>query len=92
MSLEKSLEIESSNNRYDYFKLKILSDSIRKFKIINNKNTDYVTPIYNLVGLENIYIFLKHLEDKISKNIVYSEVTNENLISIYSLYNLIFKD
>lgn len=91
LNLKKPLKIEYSNRKYDYFKLKILSDSIKKFKVIDNKNIE-TKPIYSLVGIDNIYIFLKYLENKLSQNIIYNEVTNENLISIYSLYNFIFKD
>ncbi|NMS90991.1 S8 family serine peptidase [Clostridioides difficile] len=91
LNLKKPLKIEYSNRKYDYFKLKILSDSIKKFKLIENKNIE-TKPIYSLVGIDNIYFFLKYLENKLSQNIIYNEVTNENLISIYSLYNFIFKD
>lgn len=91
LNLKKPLKIEYSNRKYDYFKLKILSDSIKKFKVIDNKNIE-TKPIYSLVGIDNIYSFLKYLENKLSQDIIYNEVTNENLISIYSLYNFIFKD
>lgn len=91
LNLKKPLKIEYSNRKYDYFKLKVLSDSIKKFKVIDNKNIE-TKPIYSLVGIDNIYIFLKYLENKLSQNIIYNEVTNENLISIYSLYNFLFKD
>lgn len=91
LNLKRPLKIEYGNRKYDYFKLKILSDSIKRFKVIDNKNIE-TKPIYSLVGIDNIYFFLKYLENKLSQNIIYNEVTNENLISIYSLYNFIFKD
>lgn len=85
------LEDGLTNKKYDYFKLKILVDSIVNFSDIDIDLID-VTPVYSLVGIENTYEFLRYLENKTKKSIIYNDVTHEDLISIYSLYNLIFKD
>nr|WP_312983852.1 S8 family serine peptidase [Clostridioides sp.] len=91
ISLNESRKMESINKKYDYFNLKMLIDSIDKYSNLNIKSITK-KPIYKMVGLENIYEFLTYLENITAQNIEYSEVTNENLISIYSLYNLFFKD
>ena len=91
MNQERYLEMEFKDKKYDYYKLKILIDLIEDFSKKSIKYLDIV-PIYDLVGVENTYEFLKYIESKINKNITYNEVTYKNLLSIYSLYNLIFKD
>lgn len=91
MDPDRVLEDKFRNKRYDYFKLKVLIDSIANFADIDIELID-VTSVYSLVGIDNIYEFLRYLEDKNKKSIIYNDVTHEDLISIYSLYNLIFKD
>lgn len=91
LDLNNALKVEKEQKKYDYFKLKILIDLIKKFSNTTDKNI-YITPIYNLVGLDNIYTFLKKISKITNESIQYSNVTNENLVSVYSLYNLIFKD
>jgi hypothetical protein len=91
MNLEKPLEVEISNKNYDYYKIKILVDLIEEFS--KQKTQDIWTlPVYNLVGIDNVYEFLRYLESQTNKSITYNEVTHKHLKSIYSLYNLIFKD
>ena len=88
MNPDRSLEMELSNKKYDYYKLKILIDSIVKFS--KQKTQDIgILPVYNLVGIDNTYEFLRYVESKTNKRIAYNDVTHENLLSIYSLYNLI---
>lgn len=91
MDPDRVLDDKFRNKRYDYFKLKGLVDSIVNFSNIDINLID-ITPVYSVVGIENTYEFLRYLEDKNKKSIIYNEVTHEDLISIYSLYNLIFKD
>lgn len=91
LDLNKVLKKKDEQKKYNYFKLKILMDLIGEFSNTIDKNI-HITPIYNLIGLDNIYKFLKDLSKVTNESIQYSKVTNENLISVYSLYNLIFKD
>lgn len=88
---EKSLKLDAINKCYDYYKIKILIDSIRKFS--KQKTQDiWTTPVYNLVEVDDIYEFLRYIESQTNKIITYNEVTHKHLKSIYSLYNLIFND
>ena len=91
MNSEKSLEVEAINKSYDYYKIKILVNSIGKFS--KQKSQDiWTAPVYNLVKVDDIYEFLRYIESQTNKIITYNEVTHKHLKSIYSLYNLIFND
>ncbi|WP_158540671.1 S8 family serine peptidase [Romboutsia weinsteinii] len=91
MDVDKYLGMETINKKYDYYKFRILLDSIGEFSNINIEDIG-MYPIYNIVGIHNVYKFLKYLENKINQSIKYIEITAYDLRSIYSLYNLIFKD
>lgn len=94
MYRKENLKEDYRNKKYDYHKLKILKDIITKFSKEKNKYEEYVEelPIYNIVGLDNVYELIKNIEKEVNKNIIYNEVTYKDLLSIYSLYNLVFKD
>ncbi|CEP45481.1 serine protease [[Clostridium] sordellii] len=83
-------KIKTSIKTYNYDKLNFLIYSLEKFSNLKIKDINKMS-IYSLVGIENLYDFFRYLEKNLSKNIIYSEITNEDLISIYSLYNFIFK-
>lgn len=91
MEIVKSLEVDTSNKNYDYYKIKMLADLIREFSKQNTQDI-WKIPIYHLVGMDNLYEFLRYIESQTSKSITYDEVTHKHLKSIYSLYNLVFED
>lgn len=85
------LETEFMNKKYDYHKLKMLIDLITNF---SKQNIKYIgiLPIYTLIGIDNTYEFFRYVKSETKKSIAYNEVTHKDLLSVYSLYNLIFKD
>lgn len=86
----QKLDKEFSNIKYDYYKLRILADSIIEFSDYKIEEIGLM-PIYNIVGVDNIYTFIKYLEYKINRKLEYTEITDYNLRSIYALYNFVFE-
>lgn len=90
-NLKSTMKIKNEQKKYDYFKLSIIVSLIIKFLKIKPKDI-FDKPIYRLIGLNDIYFFLKYISKETNELINYTNVTHEDLLSIYSLYNLIFKD
>ncbi|MDR1774437.1 MAG: S8 family serine peptidase [Clostridioides sp.] len=87
-----------NKNKYNLIKLKILVDLIIEFRnLIQNKKISKKEElkisneaIYLIIGIENVYDFIKFLEIRLKIHITYNEVTYNNLESIYSLYDFVF--
>ncbi|OPJ64164.1 S8/S53 family peptidase [Clostridium oryzae] len=82
--VSNELEIKQNN-------LLVLSKCIEKFSDVKLENIKDIH-LYGIIGLENIQAFIDFANVELNKNIDYTSVTSEDFYSVYTLYDLVFKE